>query len=83
MGSGIYIRVGTKNKDLILECSRRELIDWLAPKLPREEMQKVEAMGNWLDVPIFRLGLVLGLSGQFGFVVHRLKDEFEEFLLKL
>jgi len=83
LGSGIYIRVGTKNKDLILECSRQEFLDWLATKIPKEVIQEVRTLGKWLDLPVFRLGLTLGLSSRFGFTLYKIKDEFEAYLQRI
>jgi len=87
MKSGIYARVGAKNKDLITECTAQEFKDWAKSGGFDIDFMSDETLSDQehrIDIRfpfqyVIRNSLIRDFEAR-GLVVYRVKDEWDKFV---
>lgn len=87
MKSGIYVRIGTKNKDLITECTAQEFKDWAKSKgfdIDFMSDYTLSDQGHRIDIRLpFQYVIRNALIKDFevkGLMVCRVRDEWDAFV---
>jgi hypothetical protein len=78
--SGLYIPVGKEKKDLILECTTAEVLEWLK-FCSKEAYDMAVEYQRALDVLAFRLGYIPALAEQFKIItLFKNNQQYEAFM---